>query len=427
MSTPGPDSPAISGTSAWRGAAVAAHEASRRLATLPTDAKNAFLHALAAAIRAGIPAILEANGVDLDAARKSGLAPSKVQRLGLTGESISRLCDGLSQVASLPDPVGQVTRETTVPSGLRVRKVRVPLGVICMIYEARPAVTIDAFALCFTSGNACLLKGGREAFATSSALAAIAHAALAAHSLPRAALTLVNTSDRDELKSLLQLDDLIDLVIPRGGEDLIRFVAANSRIPTIQHFKGVCHIYVDESADVSRAIDLCVSAKTSAPATCNAAECVLVHRAVAPSFLPMLDKAMKAAGVECRADTKTLSLMPSAIAAADSDFGREFLDLILAVKVVENVGEAIDHIRRYGSRHTESILSADPNSIAAFRAGVDASCVMVNASTRFNDGFELGLGAEIGISTTKLHAYGPMGLEDLTTQRFEVVGKYHTR
>ncbi|MBY0111801.1 MAG: glutamate-5-semialdehyde dehydrogenase [Phycisphaerales bacterium] len=407
--------------------ARSAREASRALAALPTHAKNSVLNAFADAIDQSAPALLEANAQDLAAAQAAGLPAAKLQRLTLTSSSLGRLAEGLRQVARLPDPVGLVTSERSVPSGLAVRRVRVPLGVICMIYEARPGVTADAFALCLKSGNACLLKGGREAFRSNAAIASIARRVLEQHHVPSAAITLLDASDREELRQLLQLDSLIDLVIPRGGEDLIRFVAQHSRIPTIQHFKGVCHIFVDSTADLDRAVHVCVTAKTSAPATCNAAECLLVHREIAGAFLPRLANGLAAAGVEVRADPTARAVVPAWKPVSEDDFGREFLDTILALRVVDGVAAAIDHIARYGSRHTEAILSASPASIAAFRAGVDASCVAVNASTRFNDGFQLGLGAEIGISTTKLHAYGPMGLEELTTQRFEIDGQYQTR
>ncbi|MBX3389113.1 MAG: glutamate-5-semialdehyde dehydrogenase [Phycisphaeraceae bacterium] len=408
-------------------AARSAQIASRRLRTLSTSEKNRVLEDIAGALRAGSSEILNANAEDVRAATASGLAPAKLKRLELTAKSIEQLAAGVLQVAALPDPVGAETDAGTRPSGLRVRRVRVPLGVVCMIYEARPGVTVDAFALCFKAGNACILKGGREAARSNAALASIVHEVLERRGIPREALTSVDAASREELRELLQLDRFIDLVLPRGGEELIRFVSENSRIPTIQHYKGVCHIFVDESADQSRAIEVCVAAKTSAPATCNAAECVLVHRKIAGEFLPKLARAFVDAGVEVRADAGAFALMPGAVAAAPDDFGKEFLDTIVAVAVVESVQGAIDHIARFGSHHTEAILTSSAESARAFREGVDASCVVVNASTRFNDGFQLGLGAEIGISTSKLHAYGPMGLEELTTRRFEIDGDFQTR
>jgi len=409
------------------GTARAAKHASRALAMLDTETKNAVLRAIADRIGQERSAILEANARDTDAAREAGLGSAKLRRLELTEASLDQLAGGLRQIADMPDPIGRVTTERTVPSGLRVRKVRCPIGVIAMIYEARPAVTIDAFALCFKGGNACVLKGGREANHSNTALADLAHAVLDGHGVPPGALGLVTSSDRVELKLLLQLDDLIDLVIPRGGEALIRFVHENSRIPTVQHFKGVCHIFVDASGDLDRAVEICATAKTSAPATCNAAECLLVHADVAAEFLPKLTARLKSDGVEVHADQRALSLMPGATPAADGDWGHEYLDLILAVRVVDSLDDAIAHIETYSSNHTEAILTRDEDNARAFTDRVQSSCVLVNASTRFNDGFQLGLGAEIGISTSKIHAYGPMGLEELTTQRYVVEGDGQVR
>lgn len=404
-----------------------ARDASRPLASLSTAVKNAVLEEIAIQIVAQTPEILRANEADMAAARQNGLEQSKLNRLELTDKSLAQLAIGVRHVVSLPDPVGVITVDRTVPSGLKVRKVRVPLGVIMMIYEARPGVTIDAFSLCFKAGNACILKGGREAARSNVALVSLVHRVLDAHGLCRAALTFVSSYDESEIKALLHRDDCIDLVIPRGGERLVRFVAANSTIPTLNHAKGVCHIFVDESADQAKAIEVCVNAKVSAPAACNALECVLVHKGIASEFLPKLEAAFVAVGVEIRADADALPLMAHARLAEHEDFGREFLASIVAIKVVSDVAGAIWHIASFGSRHTEAILSSSRVSIDAFRAGVDASCVVVNASTRFNDGFQLGLGAEIGISTSKLHAYGPMGLEELTTTRFEIDGDFQTR
>jgi glutamate-5-semialdehyde dehydrogenase len=310
-----------------------------------------------------------------------------------------------------------------------------PLGVIAMIYEARPGVTLDAFALCFKSGNAVLLKGGRESARTNAALAALAIDLLAHHQLPAAVLTDLTPISREQVAHLLTLNDLIDLVIPRGGESLIRAVVETSRIPTIQHYKGVCHIYVDRDADATdhwaKPIRVCVTAKTSAPATCNAAECVLVDQAIADAFVPALVRAMHAASVQVRCDAMSERIARAAgldvVAANDADFGFEFLDRILALKVVAGVDDALAHIARHTSNHTEAILTQNRATADRFVAGVQSSCVLVNASTRFNDGFQLGLGAEIGISTSRLHAYGPMGLEELTTRRFVVVGDHQTR
>ena len=414
-------------SSSVRDLALAAKAAARTLATLRTETKNTLLVELAKALLLNSDALVRANEQDCSAAHAAGLSPAKLARLSLTEGTIEQLARGLRQVTELPDPVGHVVQDRTVPSGLRVQRVRVPLGVIAMIYEARPAVTIDAFALCFKAGNACILKGGREASGSNQALASVAHAVLSEHGLPAEALTLITGTDREDLKELLVQSDAIDLVIPRGAEPLIRFVHEHSRIPTIQHFKGVCHLYVHKSADLQQALDVVINAKVSAPATCNALECVLVDRAVANEFLPALDARCANAGVEVRASEHAQWLMPAAQRATEADYGHEFLDLILAVEIVEHVEQAIEHIARYGSGHTDGILAVDQDAIDQFVSRVGSSCVVVNASTRFNDGFQLGLGAEIGISTTRLHAYGPMGLEELTISRFVVHGDGHTR
>jgi glutamate-5-semialdehyde dehydrogenase len=402
--------------------ARAARAAARATATLPTATKNAVLLHLADLLTAETPAIRAANAADLAAAQAAGTSGAKLRRLELTEAALGQMTAGLRQIAELPDPVGAVTKDYTVPSGLHVQKVRAPLGVIAMIYESRPNVTIDAFALCFKAGNACLLKGGREAAQSNAALAACARRALAAHGVPEAAVTLLLTSDRAELEALLKLDAYIDLVIPRGGTELIRFVHEHSRIPTVQHFQGVCHIFVDASAEPAVALEVCATAKTSAPGTCNAVECVLVHAALAPVFVPQLVDRLSAAGVEVRGDPTVCALAPRAHPAAADDWGREFLDLVLAVKVVDDLDAALAHIATYGSNHTEAILTTDAEHARRFVERVQSSCALVNASTRFNDGFQLGLGAEIGISTSKIHAYGPMGLEELTTQRYIVYG-----
>lgn len=415
-------------------AARAARDTSRVLAALETGQKNALILALADAVEAGRDDLLAANAGDLEAAGASGLAPPKLARLALSRDSIAQVAAGLRQVAALPDPVGAVTRDQRLPSGLRVRKMRAPLGVVAMIYESRPAVTVDAFALCFKSGNACILKGGKEAARSNAALAEIVRTQLRAAHLPEHAVTALPALDREQLRRLLELDRFIDLVIPRGGTELIHFVAQHSRIPTIQHYHGVCHIFVDASADLANAERICVTAKATAPATCNAAECVLVHASVAERFIPRLLAGFAAAGVEVRADEESHRIAraagvegPRLRAAAPEDFGREFLDLVVALRVVPDLDAAVEHIHRHASHHTESILTTDLRSADEFCRRVQSSCVLVNASTRFNDGFQLGLGAEIGISTTRIHAYGPMGLEELTTQRYVVEGDGHTR
>lgn len=404
-----------------------ARRAAVELASIPTATKNALLGELAEAIDREQVRVLAANHADLDAARMAGLAEAKLQRLTLTPTGLRQMVEGLRRVADLPDPVGRVTSENRVASGLCVQRVRIPLGVVLMIYESRPNVSIDAFALCFKAGNACILKGGREAERSNRALIELVHRVLLNRGVSTDAVSLITTSDREEMRELLQLHGLIDLVIPRGGTELIRFVHEHSRIPMVQHFMGVCHVYVDASADLDRAIELCATAKTSAPAACNALEAILVHQSVARSFVPHLVERLVRDGVEVRGDPQVCALAPSAVPAGPEDWGREFLDLICAVRVVPDIDAAIEHILRYGSNHTDAILSASPENQRRFQDRVQSSCVVVNASTRFNDGFQLGLGAEIGISTSKIHAYGPMGLEELTTQRFVVRGDYQTR
>ena len=416
--------------------ARAARAASRVLATVPTTVKDAVLLALAALLQQSKPAILIANAADCDQARAEGLAPAKLQRLALTDGAVDQLAEQLRAVAALPDPVGQTTAQWRGPSGIDVKKIRCPLGVIAMIYEARPGVTIDAFALCFKAGNAAILKGGKEAARSNRLLASLAHRALADHGLPAAALTAITTTDRAALLELLKQREHIDLVIPRGGEDLIRWVAQHSTIPTIQHYKGVCHAYIDADADLDMALRLCVSGKTTAPATCNALECVLVHQAVAERFIPALLSALAAGGVQTRACPQTLRLALAArldtspahlVLASPDDFGREFLDLTIAVKLVASLDEAVAHIDRYGSSHTESIITQSRLAADEFLTRVQASCTLHNASTRMNDGHALGLGAEIGISTTRLHAYGVMGLQELTAQRYVAIGTGQSR
>lgn len=407
--------------------AAAARKAASAVAILTTPRKNAVLLDLADRIAKSKSTILRANQQDLDAAQANGTTGPKLKRLTLTLDSIGQMVEGLRQIAALPDPIGSVTKDYTAPSGIAVRKQRCPIGVIMMIYEARPNVTIDAFALCFKAGNACILKGGREALHSNEILATLARDALGAAGIPTEAVTLLTTSDREAIKQLLAMEQYIDLVIPRGGTELIRFVHEHARIPTVQHFHGVCHIYVDKDVDFDKAVHVCATAKTSAPATCNATEAVLVNAAIADAFIPKLAARLKADGVEIHGDDRVCALAPTAKAATDDDWGYEYLDLIVAMKVVPSLNAAIEHIHRYGSNHTEAILTTNENAAAEFTQRVQSSCVLVNASTRFNDGFQLGLGAEIGISTSKIHAYGPMGLEELTTQRYVVQGDWHTR
>ncbi|RMH28793.1 MAG: glutamate-5-semialdehyde dehydrogenase [Planctomycetota bacterium] len=414
-------------------AARAAQRASRWVGSLPTRARNAALEALAGRLESSRDEILHANARDVADARAAGIGDAKIRRLALSPESIAALAEGVQQVAALPDPIGAVTRETTTPAGLRVRKVRAPLGVVMMIYESRPGVTVDAFSLCFKAGNACILKGGREAARSNEALARCVREslrAIGAGADEAAAMTLVTTSDRDAIRALLALEGVVDLAIPRGGEALIRFVHEHARVPTVQHFHGVCHVFAHAAADQAMALDVIATAKTSAPATCNAVECALIDEPIAGALVPRLARRAEQDGFTIRGDRRVVELAgasPAVTPADERDWGREFLDLTLAVRVVAGLDGAVEHIARYGSRHTEAIITEDAAAAEDFVNRVDASCTLVNASTRFNDGFQLGLGAEIGISTSKIHAYGPMGLEELTTQRWVVLGSGQTR
>jgi glutamate-5-semialdehyde dehydrogenase len=350
-----------------------------------------------------------------------------LDRLRLDAARVSGIAQALRQVAELPDPVGVVTRRETMASGIAVERVRIPLGVVAMIYEARPNVTADAAALCLKAGNAVILRGGSEAIHSNTAIAAALHEALRAHGLPEAVVTLVEDLRRETMVELLQLTDIIDLAIPRGGEGLIRFVAEHARVPVIKHYKGVCHLYVDRAADLALALKLLIDGKTSRPGVCNALETLLVHQDIATDFLPLAAQALRSRGVEWRGDERTRVLVPEAKVADEDDYAAEFLDLILAARVVDDLDEAIAHIRRYGSDHTEVIASRDDAAAQRFVQSLRSAVVMVNASSRFSDGGELGLGAEIGISTTRLHAYGPMGAESLTIERYVVRGEGQVR
>jgi glutamate-5-semialdehyde dehydrogenase len=350
-----------------------------------------------------------------------------LDRLALSEKVINSMVQGLREVAALPDPVGQVEQMKRRPSGITVGRMRVPLGVVGMIYESRPNVTIDAAALCLKAGNAVLLRGGSEAIHSNLALAGVLQEALAAEGLDPACVQVIPFTDREAVNVLLVQEESIDLIIPRGGEGLIRFVAENSRIPVLKHYKGVCHVYVDQDADIDMAVRICINGKVQRPGVCNALEGLLVHRGIAPSLLPAMAAALREAGVELRGCPRSKAIVPEMTAAADGDWGTEFLDLILAVKVVDSMDEAMRYIEQYGSQHTEVIVTRSYANAQRFLREVDASAVMVNASTRFNDGGQFGLGAEIGISTTKLHAYGPMGLEELTTRKFIVYGDGEVR
>ena len=407
--------------------ALECRHAAQALAELDSDAKRALLEAMAAALAADADAILAANERDLQAARDKGIGSAMLDRLALNPARLSAIADALREVAVLPDPVGQVTRDDVRPNGIRVQKVRVPLGVIAMIYEARPNVTADAAALCIKAGNGVILRGGSEAIHSNTAIADALRRALQAHGLPPAALTLVTDLRRETMLELLQLNDIVDLAIPRGGEGLIRFVAEHARVPVIKHYKGVCHLYVDDSADLELALRLLVDGKVSRPSACNSLETLLVHEAVAARFLPRAAQALRQRGVELRGDEASRRIVADMAGASDEDYAAEFLDLVIAVRVVPDLDEAIAHIRHYGSDHTEVIATGDEGHAARFIQALRSAVVMVNASSRFSDGGELGLGAEIGISTTRLHAYGPMGLEALTVERFVVRGEGQTR
>ncbi|HEX9291775.1 MAG TPA: glutamate-5-semialdehyde dehydrogenase [Anaeromyxobacteraceae bacterium] len=411
--------------------AVAAKDAARALSHAPTAQKDEALRAAAAALGKRARRILSENRADVAAARKAGQRAAFLDRLALDPKRLDGIARALTEVAALPDPVGEVTATWRRPNGLAVKKVRIPLGVVLMIYEARPNVSIEAAGLCLKSGNAVILRPGSDALRSSLALAEAFADGLAAAGLPRAAAQVVPTPDREATFALLQLDDLIDLAIPRGGPSLIRAVAERARVPVVKHYQGVCHLFLDASAPVDDAIALALNGKVQRPSACNALECLLVHRAAAAKLLPPVGRALAEAGVELRCDPTSLTLLRragvAAVPAGQEDFGREFLDAILAVRVVPGLDGALDHIARYGSLHTEAILTRDVASARRFEREVTASAVMVNASTRFNDGGELGLGAEIGISTTKLHAFGPMGLAELTTQKYVVEGEGHVR
>ena len=410
-----------------RAQALACRDAAQAVAALSTSAKNALLRAMADALDADAPTILAANAEDLRAAEAKGIAGAMLDRLKLDPARLAAIANAVREVATLPDPVGMVTRRETRPNGLSIERVRVPLGVIAMIYEARPNVTADAAALCLKAGNGVILRGGSEAVRSNVAIGGALKRALEAHGLPAAAITLVDDLRRETMLELLQLNDIVDLAIPRGGEGLIRFVAEHARVPVIKHYKGVCHLYVDAAADLDLALDLLLDGKVSRPGVCNALETLLVHADVADAFLPRAAAMLAERGVQQRADPRALARMPDAVPAHEDDWDAEFLDLILAVRVIDTLDDAIAHIRRHGSDHTEVIATRDEAAAARFVHALRSAVVMVNASSRFSDGGELGLGAEIGISTTRLHAYGPMGAESLTIERFVVRGAGQTR
>jgi glutamate-5-semialdehyde dehydrogenase len=407
--------------------ARACRDASAAIAGLDTEAKRRLLHAMANSLAAEEATVLAANARDMDAARASGTSDAMLDRLRLDATRIAGIVAAIREVATLPDPVGITTRRETRPNGIVVERVRIPLGVIAMIYEARPNVTADAAALCLMAGNAVILRGGSDAMHSNVAIATALRRALKANGLPEAALTLIDDPRRETMIELLQLTDIVDLAIPRGGEGLIRFVAEHARVPVIKHYKGVCHLYVDREADPDLALRLLVDGKTSRPGVCNALETLLVHEDVAAEFLPRAIARLRELAVDVRGDDATRAQVADVTPATEDDYAAEFLDLVIAVRVVDNIDEAITHIRRYGSDHTEVIATRDDAAARHFIRAIRSAVVMVNASSRFSDGGELGLGTEIGISTTRLHAYGPMGAESLTVERFVVRGEGQVR
>jgi glutamate-5-semialdehyde dehydrogenase len=404
-----------------------AKAASSALRKVGREDKDAALTLMAVRLGERKKNIQKENKRDLQLAREKGISSAMIDRLTLSGKIIESMAEGLREVAALPDPVGEVTGMWKRPNGLVVGRVRIPLGVIGFIYESRPNVTVDAAGLCLKSGNAVILKGGSEAIHSNLILADILREALEEVGLPQKSIQVVPTTEREAVGILLSLEDDVDIIIPRGGEGLIRFVTEHSRIPVLKHYKGVCHIYVDEFADLETASEVCFNAKVQRPGVCNAMETMLVHERIADDFLPPMAKRLQDAGVEIRGCPKTSALVPGSQAVVESDWPAEFLDLIVSVKIVSSMDEALDHIEKYGSNHTEAIITKDYKRSQRFLAEVDSSVVLVNASTRFNDGYQLGLGAEIGINTSKLHAFGPMGLEELTTTKFLVYGDGQVR
>jgi len=402
--------------------AIEAKKAARKLSFESTTRKNNVLLRMADVIQEQKDFIQSENEKDLKAGREKGLSAAMLDRLALTDKVIDSMVVALQEVIALPDPVGEVDEMIRRPNGLMVGRMRIPLGVIGMIYESRPNVTVDAAALCLKAGNAVILRGGSEAIHSNLALAKVLQDALASENINPAAIQVIPIADREAVNVLLSLEEYIDLIIPRGGESLIRFVAQNSRIPVLKHYKGVCHVFVDNAADFNMASEIIMNGKTQRPGVCNALETVLVHKDIAVSFLPLIGSRLKDAGVEIRGCSQTKKILVDVSDATEEDWYAEFLDLILAVKVVDDLDAAMDHIDTYGSQHTEVIVTADYANAQRFIKEVDASAVMVNASTRFSDGGQFGLGAEIGISTTKLHAYGPMGLKELTARKFIVYG-----
>jgi len=409
------------------GVGKAARAASRATAKASTNAKNTALLAMAGAIRESRDALLAANAADVAEAKANGLDAAMVDRLTLTAKGVETMAQGLEQVAALADPVGEITDLKRRPTGIQVGKMRVPLGVVGIIYEARPNVTADAAALCLKSGNAAILRGGKEAIRSNQAIAACVRAGLKAAGLPETAVQVVETTDRAAVGELVAMPQYVDVIVPRGGKGLIERISKEARVPVIKHLDGNCHVYVDEAADAAKALRIVENAKTQRLGTCNTAESLLVARSVAAVQLPALAKMLTAKGIEIRGCAETLALVPGAKAATDEDYYTEYLAAIISCKVVADVSEAIEHVNKYSSGHTEAIVTENYTHAMRFLREVDSSSVMVNASTRFADGFEYGLGAEIGISTDKFHARGPVGLEGLTSQKWIVLGDGEVR
>ncbi len=405
-----------------------ARQAARALARIDDARRSHALVAAAAAVRAGAERITAANVRDLETGRAAGLSPAMLDRLALTPARIEAMAEGMEIVAALPDPLARPIDSWKAPgSGLDIEQVRIPIGVVGVIYESRPNVTVDVAALCVKSGNAVLLKGGKEAIHSNSVLADILTETFAAHGIPASAVSLMRSTDRRATEALLACEEFVDILVPRGGPSLVRAIAEHSRIPVIKHYEGVCHTYVDRGADLAMAADIAVNAKVQRPGVCNAMETMLVHADVAAEFLALVAPRLIEAGVELRGCERTCALVPRAAAACEEDWPTEYLDLVLAVKVVDSLEEAIAHINRYGSGHSDAIVSADDDAAERFLAEVDSACVYRNASTRFTDGYAFGFGAEVGISTNRIHARGPMGLRELTTYKYVVRGTGQVR
>jgi len=404
-----------------------ARQASRAMARAGTNQKNAALLAMAGALEAGRETLLAANREDLQAGRDKGLDAALLDRLELNDERIASMAEGLRQIAALPDPVGEISDMAYRPSGIQVGKMRVPLGVIGIIYESRPNVTADAAALCLKSGNAAILRGGSEAEHSNQAIAACIHAGLQQAGLPDEAVQVIETTDRAAVGELITMPEFVDVIVPRGGKGLIERISAESRVPVIKHLHGVCHVYIDDKADLDKAVTVAFNAKTQRYGTCNTMETLLVHSGIAGRVLPELGKLYQEKGVELRGCEATRAILKQALAATDEDWDTEYLAPILSIRIVDDLDAAIEHIHAHSSGHTESILTEDIGRARRFLTEVDSSSVMVNASTRFADGFEYGLGAEIGISTDKIHVRGPVGLEGLTSQKYIVIGDGHIR